>query len=196
MSLAGFGENRNAGAGVDNLKVNTDFGGLLEKTVLPQVTDPDRAFQPRGDRSDWSDEAPWTTLTREQAQTFRAMNPQLSPWWVVMAQAAVGLTVAGLVGAISDSPGAARSALFGAAAVVLPAALMARGMTSRLSSLSPGVSFVSVMVWESVKVIVTVAMLALAPKIVQPLSWPALLVGLVACTCGYGFALLWRGRKS
>ena len=73
---------------------------------------------------------------------------------------------------------------------------MARGMTSRLSSLSPVISFASVMVWESVKVVVTVAMLALAPRVVQPLSWPALLVGLVACTMGYGFALLWRGRKN
>ena len=163
---------------------------------MPRVTDSVRRSYPKGDRSDWSEEAPWKTLTREQAQALRAKNPQLSPWWVVAAQAAVGLVVAGLAAVFGDTPGAALSALYGAAVVVVPAALMARGMTSRLSSLSPGISFASVMVWESVKVIVTVAMLALAPKIVQPLSWPLLLVALVACTFGYGFALLWRGRKS
>jgi ATP synthase protein I len=38
-------------------------------------------------------------------------------------------------------------------------------------------------------------MLALAPKLVQPLSWPALLVGLVLCMKVYWLALSWRGRK-
>ena len=37
-----------------------------------------------------------------------------------------------------------------------------------------------------------VALLALAPKLVQPLSWPALLVGLVVCIKVYWVALLWR----
>ena len=126
---------------------------------------------------------------------LRANQPQLSPWRVVTAQAAVGLVVAALAGVLGGAREVAWSALYGGASVVVPAALMARGMTSRLTSLSPAVSFVSVMLWESVKVVVTVAMLALAPRIVQPLSWPALLVGLVVCTAGYGFALLWRGGK-
>ena len=69
---------------------------------------------------------------------------------------------------------------------------MARGMTSRLSSMSPGSSAVSFMLWEAVKIGVSVLMLALAPKIVQPLSWPALLIGLVVCLKVYLLALLWR----
>jgi ATP synthase protein I len=86
------------------------------------------------------------------------------------------------------------SLLYGAAAVVVPGALMARGMTSRLSSVSPGASAVSFMLWEMVKIGVSVAMLVLAPKLVQPLSWPALLAGLVVCMKVYWVALLWRGR--
>ncbi len=148
------------------------------------------------DPSDWSDEAPWETMTREQAQAFRASHPQLSPWRVVAAQAAVGLVVALSAGAVSGSRDVVASVLYGGAAVVLPAALMARGMTSRLSRLTPAISFVGVMVWESVKVVATVVMLALAPKVVQTLHWPALLLGLTACMTGYGFALLWRGRKN
>jgi ATP synthase protein I len=86
------------------------------------------------------------------------------------------------------------SVLYGAATVVLPAALMARGMTSALSRLNVGTSAFSFMLWEMVKIGVSVAMLALAPKLVQPLSWPALLVGLVLCMKVYWLALLWRGR--
>ena len=71
---------------------------------------------------------------------------------------------------------------------------MARGMTSALSSMSPGASAVSFMLWEFVKIGVSVALLVLAVRIVQPLSWPALLVGLVVCIKVYWLALLWRRR--
>ena len=131
-------------------------------------------------------------LTREQAQALRAENPPVSPWWVVAAQAAVGLVAALVAWAVTGRVNVMGSALYGAAAVVVPAALMARGMTSRLSSMSPGVSAMSFMTWESVKLGVSIAMLALAPKLVPQLSWPALLVGLVACIKVYWVALLWR----
>ena len=84
------------------------------------------------------------------------------------------------------------SALYGAAVVVVPGAVLARGMSSRISSMSPGASAVSFMLWESVKIVVSVLMLMLAPKIVQPLSWPALLASLVVCMNVYLLALLWR----
>jgi ATP synthase protein I len=48
------------------------------------------------------------------------------------------------------------------------------------------------MLWEMVKIAVSVLMLMLAPKLVQPLSWPALLVALVLCMKVYWLALLWR----
>jgi len=134
-------------------------------------------------------------LTREEAEVLRANDPPLSPWWVVSAQAAVGVVVALAALLITGRSEVGWSALYGAAAVVIPAALMARGMTSRLSSVSPGASAVSFMVWEAAKIAVSVAMLALAPKLVQPLSWPALLVALVLCIKVYWVALSWRGRK-
>jgi ATP synthase protein I len=131
-------------------------------------------------------------LTRQQAQALRAEHRSGSPWWVVAAQAVLGVVVAGVAWAVTGRVNVMGSALYGAAAVVLPAALMARGMTSRLSSMSPGVSAMSFMTWESVKLGVSIAMLALAPKLVPQLSWPALLVGLVACLKVYWVALLWR----
>lgn len=135
-------------------------------------------------------------LTREEAQALRLRNPPLSPWRVIAVQVAVGGAVALGALLVTGRQEAGWSALYGAATVVLPGALMARGMTSRLSSMSPAASAVSFMLWEAVKIAVSLAMLALAPKLVQPLSWPALLVSLVLCMKVYWLALSWRGRKT
>jgi ATP synthase protein I len=156
---------------------------------------------PRNDR--WDDEetaaakeaAAFKPLTREQAQALRLKDPPLSPWRVIAVQAAVGGVAALLALLLTGRAEAGWSALYGAATVVIPGALMARGMTSRLSSVSPGASAVSFMLWEAVKIAVSLAMLALAPKVVQPLSWPALLVVMVLCMQVYWLALSWRGRK-
>ena len=84
------------------------------------------------------------------------------------------------------------SAAYGAAVVVVPGALMARGATSRLSSLSPVVSAVSMLWWGFVKMALSVAMLVLAARIVPGVVWPALLASMVLCMLSYWFALLWR----
>ncbi len=104
----------------------------------------------------------------------------------------MGAVVALVAWAVTGDRVVLGSALYGAAVVVVPGALMARGMSSRISSVSPGASAVSFMLWEMVKIGVSVLMLVLAPKIVQPLSWPALLVNLVLCMQVYLLALLWR----
>ena len=135
-------------------------------------------------------------LTREQAHALRERAPSLSPWRVVATQAALGALVAPLAGWLVGSAGAAWSALYGAGCVVVPGALMARGMTSPSSRMSLGSSAVSFVSWEGVKIAVSVAMLMLAPKIVQALSWPALLVALVLCMQVYWLALLWRPSRS
>ena len=149
----------------------------------------------RGRFEDESDSEPQPDpLTREQAQALRAKCPPLSPWRVVWVQLAIGVVAAVLAGAGSGRPELMWSALYGVATAVLPGALMARGMTSRLSSVSVGASAVSVMWWSMVKTGVSIAMLLLAPKLVQPLSWPALLAALGLCLQVYWVALLWRGR--
>ncbi len=135
-------------------------------------------------------------LTREQAQDLRTRQPSLSPWRVVGAQAALGGVAALLAVLVTGRQELAWSVLYGAITVVVPGALMARGMTSKLSSTSPGASAASFMLWQFVKIGVSVALLVLAPKLLQSLSWPALLVGLVLCMKVYWLALLWRGRGS
>jgi ATP synthase protein I len=145
------------------------------------------------DDDDEEDE-PIQALTREQAQALRAKNPPLSPWRVIAVQAVVGGVVAVLAWLFSGKAEVMWSALYGAATAVVPGALMARGMTSRLSRMSPGASAVSVMWWSMVKIGASIVMLMLASKLVQPLSWPALLAAMVLCMQVYWFALLWRGR--
>ncbi len=107
----------------------------------------------------------------------------------------VGLGAALLAVLLTGQEQVAWSLLFGSITVVVPGALMARGMTSRLTSMSSASSAVSFMLWEFVKIVVSVAMLALAPKIVPDLNWPALLVGLFLGLKVYWVALLWRGRR-
>jgi ATP synthase protein I len=176
------------------------------KAPMPPVSHPAirRADERTERRPDaWRDEdeedaaqvPAFKALTREEAQALRDKEPPLSPWRVVAVQAGVGLGVALLAALLTWRRDVGWSLLYGAATAVVPGALMARGMTSRLSSMSPGVSAVSFMLWETVKIAVSVAMLVLAPKLVQPLSWPALLVGLVLCMKVHWFALLWRGPK-
>ena len=151
-----------------------------------------RSFQ------DWGDDerdAPFRRLTRDDAEALRRSQPAVSPWHVLAAQIALGAVV-GLIAWAAFGERAAVSAWYGAAVVVVPGALMARGATSRLSSVSPVISAVSMMGWGFVKMAVSVAMLVLAARTVPGLVWPALLVSMVLCLQSYWFALLWRGRTA
>jgi ATP synthase protein I len=141
------------------------------------------------------EETPVRRLTRDEAAALRQREPTLSPWRVVSVQAALGVLVAIVAWLASGSQVVAMSALYGAAVVALPGALMARGTTSRLSSLSPLISTMSMMGWQFVKMAAAVSMLALAPHIVPGLVWPAMLASLVVCLQTYWLALLWRGRS-
>jgi ATP synthase protein I len=133
-------------------------------------------------------------LTRPEAQALIAKQKTISPWRVIAVQAVVGVVSAVLMGLLWQERAVAWSALYGAAVVVLPGLLMARGIASSASSMNAGVSAVRFMLWEMVKIGVSVVMLIVAPKLVHGLSWPALLAALVLCTKVYWLALLWRGR--
>lgn len=151
-------------------------------------------WEPWNDEEDAAAKPSVKALTREEAQALRAKEPPLSPWRVIGVQGGVGMVAALLALLLTGREELAWSLLYGAAVVVVPGALMARGMTSPLSSVSPGASAVSFMLWEVLKIGVSVGMLMLAPEFLQPLNWPALLVGLVLCMKVYWVALLWRGR--
>jgi len=135
-------------------------------------------------------------LTREQAAAYRAANPPLSPWRVVAVQAAVGLVVAAFGAATTAEVMVGASALYGAAVVVVPGALMAWGMSRRPAGMTTPAGAAGFMLWALVKIVVAVLLLVLAPRVLHPLSWLALLAGMVVCLKVYWVALLWRGRSS
>ncbi len=141
------------------------------------------------------EEPPFKPLSRDQAQALRAKHPPVSPWRVVAAQAAAGVVCAAIAWAVTNRGGPAWSALYGAAATVLPNAMMARGMTRRTSA-NPGAAVFGFMFWEMVKIAVAVAMLAAASRVVPDLSWPALLVAMIVCVKVNWLALLWRRRPA
>jgi len=118
-------------------------------------------------------------LSAEQVAELRKRLPLLSIWRVVGVQLLLGLMVAVFVWLISGRVAAVYSALYGALAVILPAALFARGLTSRVSALNAGAAVFGFFLWEMVKIGLTVAMLFAAPRLVSDLSWPAMLAGLV-----------------
>jgi ATP synthase protein I len=128
-------------------------------------------------------------LTADQAQALRKRQPLLSVWRVVAAQALIGFLLSVVAWFVTKQMAVVYSTVYGACAVILPAALFARGLTSRVSSINAGSAVFGFFLWEMVKIGLTVAMLFAAPSLVNDLSWPAMLVGLVVTMKVYWLAL-------
>jgi ATP synthase protein I len=124
-------------------------------------------------------DADFKPLTAEEARRLRERKPLISPWRVIAIQVAAGLLVALAAWGLSGRQNLGWSAGYGALAVVIPSAVFARGLTGRFSSLNAGTAVLGFFLWEMVKLVLSVAMLLAAPRLVTALSWPAMLVGLV-----------------
>ncbi len=146
---------------------------------------------PRIDTPD-DDEPSFKPLSAEEAQQLRERLPSVSPWRVVVWQVAVGAVVALVAWGLTGRQNIGWSAAYGAMAVVIPAIIFARGLTGRFSSLNAGTAAVGFMAWEMVKIVVSIVLLAMAPRWVSDLSWPALLVGLVVTMKVYWVALAFK----
>lgn len=131
----------------------------------------------------------FTPLTGAEAKALREKHPSLSPWWVVAGQMVVGAVVALIAWLVTGSQTVGLSAACGALAVIVPAALFARGVTGQFASVNAGSAVLSFFLWELVKIFVTVGMLLAAQRLVTGLSWPAMLVGLILTMKVYWIAL-------
>jgi ATP synthase protein I len=134
-------------------------------------------------------------LTAEAARQLREQQPQLSPWWVIVAQVAAGVLVALVAWGWTGRTSAGWSAFYGAMTAAIPAALFARGLRGRFSSLNLGTAVFGFLLWEMVKLAVTVSMLIAAPRLVPGLEWLALLAGLVVALKMYWVAPVFAPRK-
>lgn len=132
-------------------------------------------------------------LSAEEARRWRERQPVWSMRRVLAWQAVAGAgcaMLAGLLGGVF----AAWSAAYGAVALWVPAVLFARGVRRQSGVLRGSDALAGLMVWELVKVVLTVLLLAVAPRVVPQLNWLALLAGFVVTMKVYGLAL-WLAPK-
>lgn len=143
-------------------------------------------------------EGKFKPMTAEEVQVWRLKNPATSPWPVLMLQVAVGLSMAVLVGLFSGQRHLAASVSWGVFAVVLPAIVFVRALARQMRKSQPGSAFGALMFWELVKVVLTVALLLVAPNVIADLNWLALVAGFVVTMKVYWLAMApgWMQPKS
>jgi len=156
-----------------------------------QVTQEFDVLEVKGDEKSESDFVP---LTAEQAQLLRLQHPSWSPWWVVLGQLLVGLVLVLLTYLATGRQAVAASAAWGVAAVALPAALFARGVTGRFARVNVGSAVLSFFIWELIKIVATVGILFAAQRLMTDLSWPAMLLGLIVTIKVYWLALAFKRK--
>ena len=107
----------------------------------------------------------------------------------------MGTLVAGAAWWLTGKQSTGWSALYGALAVVMPGALLARGLASKVSLINPVTAVTGFFVWEMVKIAATVGMLFSAPRLIGDLDWLAMLIGLMVTLNMYWVALLMRPKR-
>ena len=136
-----------------------------------------------------AEEPDFKPLTAEEAAEWRRRNPSVSVVRVVKWQLVVGVVLTVLVGLITQRAGWLWSVAYGAAAVVIPAALFARGLRLQLGAGQENLAMVRFFGLEIAKLVLTVVLLLLAPLVVPGLNWLALVLGLVVVMKTYWLAL-------
>lgn len=136
------------------------------------------------------EDSDFNPLSADEARQWRKRHPPVSLWGVVVLQILAGVLVAFAAGAITGRGTAGWSAGYGALAVVVPSILFVRGMARQRAAAHAGAAAAGFLFWEMAKILLTVALLAAAPKLVAGLSWPALLAGMVVTMKTYWVGLL------
>ncbi len=143
---------------------------------------------------DEAEEPEFKKWTAHEAQKLREKSPSVSPWRVIGWQIMAGLVIALGAWLLSGDSVVAVSAFYGALTVILPAAVMARGIMSPTSSLNAMSAAMGFMVWELVKIGLSVAMLFAAPQLIPDLSWLALLLGMILTMKVYWVAAFYKPK--
>lgn len=161
------------------------------KKITPALPEKNTAHHPDEDGGE-----AFKPLTAQEARQWRQRQRPLSLWRALLLQAAVGAVAVLLAWLASGSRAAMWSAAYGALAVVLPAALFARGMARSLRvRAGGGAALAGLFVWEGAKLALTVAMLLAAPRLFGVgLHWLALVAGFVLTLKSYWLALWLQAR--
>jgi len=167
---------------------------------------PQTPNHPNSSTTTWVDEDPaidglepdFKPLTAQEAQAWRQRHPVSSPWRVLGLQILVGGLAAVVTGLVTSQFRLAASVAWGAVAVVIPAVVFVRALSRQMRLAQPGAALAGLFVWELVKIILTVALLLVAPKVISELSWLAMVAGFVVTMKVYwlAMALGWMQQKS
>lgn len=156
------------------------------------------------DEVDGVPEPEFKRLSAEEAAEWRSRQPRESVWRLVLWQLLLGLLLVPLAWLLTRRAEVAGSAAYGVLCILLPTALMAYCLTSsRLARLirrlfpgMSGLSLAGLFFWEGVKVLLALAMMWQAPRLVPGLSWLALVAGLVVALKAYWLELWMRSRRA
>jgi ATP synthase protein I len=107
-------------------------------------------------------------------------------------QFGVGVLLAVLTGLFTGQWPLAASVAWGGVAVIIPAVVFVRALSRQMRRTQPGSALAGLFVWELVKIVLTVALLLVAPKVISDLSWFALVAGFVVTMKVYWLAM-WLG---
>lgn len=147
-------------------------------------------------RLDEFNEENFKPLNAEEVKALKEASPPVSPWRVIAWQVLAGLLVASLAWLVTGSRLSAWSTAYGALCVVVPATVFARGLARQQRASNVGAALGGFFVWEMVKIVLTIAMLFAAPKLVAGLNWLALLAGFVVTMKVYWVAMWLHSRRS
>lgn len=134
-------------------------------------------------------------LSAEQARQWRLTHRELSPWRILLMQAGAGILLALGVGLWTQSAVLVGSAAYGVVSVLLPGAMFAWGLRRQMHAGDTGRALKRLMVWESAKLGLTIAMLVMAPRLLTGLSWLVLLTCFVVTLKVYWVAAWLRLKR-
>lgn len=147
---------------------------------------------------DLVNEPEFKPLTADEAQAWRLKNPAILPWRIIGLQAGVGALMVLLTWLLMDEQQLVASVAWGVVAVVIPAMVFVRALSRQIQFGRPQSALMGLFVWELVKIVLTVALLLVAPKVISGLNWFALVASFVVTTKVYWLALAlgWVQLKS
>ncbi|RMX08403.1 ATP synthase subunit I [Corticibacter populi] len=146
------------------------------------------------DRDPWlgdeeqDDEAHPAPLDARQAAAWRSRHRAVSPSRVLLWQCMAGWLAVMLTWSLAESSAAPLSVAYGVLAIVLPAFPFAMAIVR-------GHSLAALVVWEFVKLMLSVMLLLLAPVVLGEVVWLALLAGVIVTINMYWIAPLWLARS-
>jgi ATP synthase protein I len=128
------------------------------------------------DKQEESYPTPWS---QEQVEAWRIKNPSQSPWQLIRFQLAALIVMVLLTAMLDATRSVMISVAYGGLCVVVPAVLFWRGVRQRRDGEDIRKRMIKFVVWELAKIVLTIAMLIAAPKLIAELNWLALVASFV-----------------